>query len=186
MRWTCTCASREAATRRNFPAQAESLDRVADTLGMLGLNVPRRVVGEQRRIIQDIASGARPADEETLLDVAGALLYVEASLDDHIESLGADESAGMAAMAGEDEDVEASDRRKRAAMCRAARRARCWARLLREAVGNLGKVKDAIVAFIESPWDHEHLQARPRRSSTRPPARCACWARNAPAPCWKA
>ena len=31
----------------------------------------------------------RPIDEGALLDVAGALLYVEASLDDHIERLGA-------------------------------------------------------------------------------------------------
>ncbi|HET7358988.1 MAG TPA: Hpt domain-containing protein, partial [Rhodanobacteraceae bacterium] len=34
--------------------QVEVLDRVADTLGMLGLNVPRRVVGEQRAIVEEI------------------------------------------------------------------------------------------------------------------------------------
>src|SRR5699024_5797550 len=69
--------------------QADILDRVGDTLGMLGLNVPRRVVGEQRGIIQEMATRARAVDEDVLLDVAGALLYVEASLDDHIERLGA-------------------------------------------------------------------------------------------------
>ena len=59
--------------------QTEVLDRVGDTLGMLALAVPRRVVTEQRRVLADIANRVRPADEETLLDVAGALLYVEAS-----------------------------------------------------------------------------------------------------------
>ena len=60
----------------------EVLERVADTLGMLGLGVPRRVVQEQTQIIQQLASGVRKVDETTLLDIAGALLYVEASLDD--------------------------------------------------------------------------------------------------------
>ena len=53
-------------------AQIDLLDRVRDTLGMLGLGVPRRVVTEQRATIEDMAHGRRDADEGTLLDVAGA------------------------------------------------------------------------------------------------------------------
>src|SRR5262249_49864284 len=75
----------------DLAAQVEVLDRVGDTLGMLGLGVPRRVVTEQREIVDQMANKSRAADEATLLDVAGALLYVEASLDDHIERLGGDE-----------------------------------------------------------------------------------------------
>ncbi len=48
-----------------------------------------RVVTEQRKVVEEMADSRRPTDEATLLDVAGALLYVEASLDDHIERLGA-------------------------------------------------------------------------------------------------
>ncbi len=144
---------KDKADPSQFSGQAEALDRVADTLGMLGLNVPRRVVGEQRRIIQDISSGTRPADEETLLDVAGALLYVEASLDDHIESLGADTGQGGETAGSEDEGGQAPLPRSEARQVLGS--------LLREAVGNLGKVKDAVVAFIESPWDHEHLVGVP-------------------------
>src|SRR5690606_15237780 len=83
--------------------QAEALDRVADTLGMLGLGVPRRVVQDQRTALNAIASGQRPADESGLLDIAGALLYVEASLDDQVARLGeadaadADDSAAASA-----------------------------------------------------------------------------------------
>jgi hypothetical protein len=43
----------------DLAAQGEVLDRVGDTLGMLGLGVPRRVVTEQRQIIGDIASKTR-------------------------------------------------------------------------------------------------------------------------------
>ncbi|MDE2178338.1 MAG: Hpt domain-containing protein [Xanthomonadaceae bacterium] len=123
--------------------QADVLGRVADTLGMLGLGVPRRVVNEQRQIVNEIAGHARAADESTLLDVAGALLYVEASLDDHIDRLGAEDT----------DEVPA-------ALPKAEAR-RILEALTHEAVINLGKVKDDIVAFIESPWDHARVEQIP-------------------------
>ncbi len=123
--------------------QADVLGRVADTLGMLGLGVPRRVVNEQRQIVNEIAGHARAADESTLLDVAGALLYVEASLDDHIDRLGA-------------EDTDEAP----AALPKAEAR-RILEALTHEAVINLGKVKEDIVAFIESPWDHARVEQIP-------------------------
>jgi chemosensory pili system protein ChpA (sensor histidine kinase/response regulator) len=126
--------------------QTEVLDRVGDTLGMLALAVPRRVVTEQRRVLADIANRARPADEETLLDVAGALLYVEASLDDHIESLGAEGNHA--------EETPAS-------LLPRSEARHILATLMREAIANTGKVKDAIVAFVESGWQHAQLADAP-------------------------
>ncbi|MDI3262435.1 MAG: Hpt domain-containing protein [Fulvimonas sp.] len=125
--------------------QCEVLERVGDTLGMLALGVPRRVIGEQRRVLAEIVRRARPADEETLLDMAGALLYVEASLDDHIDSLGADEDSA-------DEAGPLLPRSE-------ARH--ILATLMQEAVGNTAKVKDAIVAFVESGWRHDALNSVP-------------------------
>ncbi|ANB16828.1 Hpt domain-containing protein [Dokdonella koreensis] len=129
-------------------AQTEILDRVGDTLGMLGLGVPRRVVGEQRQIIDEIASGKRPVDESNLLDVAGALLYVEASLDDHIERLGA---GGP----GEEDGIEGKE------LPRAEVR-KILDALMREAAINIQQAKHDIVAFIESPWDHSRVELIPR------------------------
>jgi chemosensory pili system protein ChpA (sensor histidine kinase/response regulator) len=128
-------------------AQADVLDRVGDTLGMLALGVPRRVVGEQRRILGEIAAGTRAPDEESLLDVAGALLYVEASLDDHIERLGAE---------GETPISESGP----SPLPRSEARHILTA-LMREATANTSKVKDAIVAFVESQWEHEQLAGTP-------------------------
>ncbi|MEO8011679.1 MAG: hybrid sensor histidine kinase/response regulator, partial [Dokdonella sp.] len=127
-------------------AQVDLLDRVRDTLGMLGLGVPRRVVTEQRAIIEEIASGRRPADEGTLLDVAGALLYVESSLDDHIERLGAASEEGVA---GALELPKAEVRKILDA-------------LMREAAVNIQQAKHDIIAFIESPWDHARVEQIPR------------------------
>ncbi|MFC4528523.1 Hpt domain-containing protein [Dyella halodurans] len=123
-------------------SQTEVLDRVGDTLGMLALAVPRRVVNEQRRVLDEIANRVRAPDEELLLDVAGALLYVEASLDDHIESLGAEEESapeGATAM------LPRSEARH------------ILATLMHEATANTGKVKEAIVAYVESGWQSRQL-----------------------------
>ena len=58
------------------------------------------------RAINDVISGQRKDNEATLLDIAGALLYVEAALDDQVERLGredaerpADSAAAVAARA---------------------------------------------------------------------------------------
>ncbi|MFC5440639.1 Hpt domain-containing protein [Rhodanobacter ginsenosidimutans] len=127
-------------------AQGEVLERVGDTLGMLALAVPRRMVVEQRQVLDEIANHMRSADEAALLDVAGALLYVEASLDDHIESLGAE------GVTEGDEGVVGVPRSEAMGIVVA---------LMQEAISNTGKVKDAIVAFSESGWQHEHLAGSP-------------------------
>ena len=127
-------------------AQGEVLERVGDTLGMLALAVPRRVITEQRRVLDEIANRMRPADEETLLDVAGALLYVEASLDDHIESLGSEEEAGTGSA------TQGLPRSEALGVVTA---------LMQEAISNTARVKDAIVAFVESGWEHARLIGTP-------------------------
>jgi chemosensory pili system protein ChpA (sensor histidine kinase/response regulator) len=127
-------------------AQGEVLERVGDTLGMLALAVPRRVVTEQRRVLEEIANRMRAADEETLLDVAGALLYVEASLDDHIESLGSEDEAGAG------EAMHSLPRSEALGVVTT---------LMQEAIANTGRVKDAIVAFVESGWEHDRLVGAP-------------------------
>lgn len=138
----------QTADPADLAAQGEVLDRVGDTLGMLGLGVPRRVVTEQRQIIGDIASRSRNADETTLLDVAGALLYVEASLDDHIDRLGGDEP--------QSEDAAVQMELPKAEV------RKILDALMKEASVNIAQAKQDIVAFIESPWDHAKVEQIPR------------------------
>ncbi|MET0226887.1 MAG: Hpt domain-containing protein [Dokdonella sp.] len=128
--------------------QVEVLDRVGDTLGMLGLGVPRRVVSEQREVVQEMAQRRRAVDEGALLDVAGALLYVEASLDDHIERLGA----------GSDSDATGDG----ALELPKAEVRKILDALMREAAVNIQQAKHDIIAFIESPWDHARVDQIPR------------------------
>ena len=136
----------ESADPSQLSAQSDMLERVGDTLGMLALNVPRQVIIEQRRVLDEMASRMREPDEETLLDVAGALLYVESSLDDHIESLGAEETAEPG------EKVQGLPRSEAMGVVTA---------LMQESITNTGNVKGAIVGFVESGWDHSHLVNAP-------------------------
>ena len=128
-------------------SQGETLHRVADTLGMLGLGVPRRVVLDQQDIVERIALGKQKAEESVLLDVAGALLYVESSLDDHIERLGADQRQEQTIAGFELPQAEVR---------------RILEAATKEAAANIQQAKQDIVAFIESPWDHSKIESIPQ------------------------
>src|SRR4249919_2241953 len=139
------------ASLAELSTQVEALDRVADTLGMLGLGVPRRVVQDQRSAINDVVTGQRQGNEETLLDIAGALLYVEAALDEQVERLGRDDVAS----------VPADGASAVAALAPAADRKLLEA-LVKEAIVNFGEARQAFVAFVETHWDHAQLAEVPR------------------------
>jgi len=127
--------------------QAEALGAIADTLGMLGLGVPRKVVQDQRAAIQALCSGQRAADESALMDIAGSLLYVEASLDDQVARLGQPNEGQQAQDAGAmplRESQQALDA------------------LITESVANFVQARQCFVAFIEAGWDHAQLHDVPR------------------------
>ncbi len=135
----------------DLATQGETLQRVADTLGVLGLGIPRKVVIEQRDIITNIIVGKLAAEEQALLDVAGALLFVESSLDDYIDRLGQgqnDQLANAATLKG----LELPQAEVR----------RILDATMKEATINLSQAKQDIVAFIESPWDHGKIEGIPK------------------------
>ena len=54
--------------------------KIGDTMGMLGLGTPRKVIIEQFDILSKFVTDKKVANNTELMDIAGALLYVEASL----------------------------------------------------------------------------------------------------------
>ena len=123
--------------------QADTLGRVADTLGMLGLHTAGGMVQEQRDAITAIVHRERSGDEAALMDIAGALLHVEATMDEQVARLSAGDSVG-------EELLGLSESRKLAAV------------LAREAIANFADARQGLVAFVESSWDHSHLSDVPR------------------------
>ncbi|PJK06897.1 hypothetical protein CO610_09800, partial [Lysobacteraceae bacterium NML95-0200] len=121
--------------------QADALGRIADTLGMLDLGVARQIVITQRDTVADLAAGRIPMDENVLLDVAGALLYVDASLDDLHEQV----TRGSGRTEENQDMLAASELRQ------------LMEALSREAIANFDNARQAFVAFVETGWDHAQL-----------------------------
>jgi chemosensory pili system protein ChpA (sensor histidine kinase/response regulator) len=138
------------ANPADLGAQCEILDRAADTLGMLGLGVPRRVILEQRDTLNAMVAGTRPAEEGALLDIAGALLFVDASLDDNIDRLGATVEEQPKVDGATTMELPQVEVRK------------ILDALMKEVQANLLQVKQDIVAFIESGWKHDKAESIPR------------------------
>ncbi len=117
------------------------LKQIADTLAVLGFGPPRRIILDQINLVETLANGHQQPDDAALMDVAGALLYVEATL------------AGMVGGAteerGEESHLPTTDV------------AQIHRLVIREARTGLEQAKDAIIEFIASQWNHQHLARVP-------------------------
>ncbi|MDE3737100.1 Hpt domain-containing protein [Pseudomonas resinovorans] len=117
------------------------LKQIADTLAVLGFGQPRKVILDQIDVIHGLSLGQREPSDAVLMDVAGALLYVEATL------------AGMVGPAEEGAAEESHLPTTDVAQIHQL--------VIKEARNGLEQAKDAIIEFIASQWNHEHLARVP-------------------------
>lgn len=120
-----------------------SLHQIANTLAVIGLGLARKVINEQIHLIEKLSASEDAIDDGMLMDIAGALLYVEGSL------------GGLAdqGVAEDDHQGEATIQSRELNLASAA--------LLREARNSLEQVKTAIVNFIASQWNHDEISQVP-------------------------
>ena len=126
----------------DLQTQVNELRAVSDTLGVMGLGVARGIVAKQREALSEVVAGSRVIDDNLLLDIAGSLLYVDASLDDQVAHLGANEEGT--------EDAASVETRRTVEV------------LAHEAIANFTAARESFVAFIETNWDHARLAEVPR------------------------
>ncbi|MEE2892312.1 MAG: Hpt domain-containing protein [Pseudomonadota bacterium] len=112
------------------------LQRVAGTLQVAGLDALRETVVRQVSWLQSQAS-ATGLDEEAIMEVASAVLYVDGELM-RLAGIDSEDSDGMP---GSLSDAQTA--------------------VLREARASLEAVKQGIVDFIASDWEHAHLERVP-------------------------
>jgi chemosensory pili system protein ChpA (sensor histidine kinase/response regulator) len=117
------------------------LKQIADTLAVLGFGQPRKVILDQLDVIHALSVGKREPGDAVLMDVAGALLYVEATL------------AGMAGPTDEAASQESHLPTTDVAQVHQV--------VIKESRNGLEQAKDAIIEFIASQWNHEHLARVP-------------------------
>ncbi|MCX7554612.1 Hpt domain-containing protein, partial [Marinicella sp. S1101] len=124
----------------------DNLQKIADTLGILGLGVARdSVISHQDQLKANVDAGERPSDDG-LLDVAKTLLMIESQLGDHIQSLGITDDS-----ASDDENAIPKSEQKVILQT-----------LAKESIVNLQQIKTNFVAFIESPWDKHQVEDNPK------------------------
>ncbi|WP_447744810.1 Hpt domain-containing protein [Pseudomonas nicosulfuronedens] len=117
------------------------LKQIADTLAVLGFGQPRKVILDQIDVVSALSRGQREPNDAALMDVAGALLYVEATL---AGMVGPSEEPGREENVLPTTDVE-----------------QIHQVVIKEARNGLELAKDAIIEFIASQWNHEHLARVP-------------------------
>ncbi|HCC63180.1 MAG TPA: hybrid sensor histidine kinase/response regulator [Pseudomonas sp.] len=118
------------------------LKQIADTLAVLGFGQPRRIILDQISLVEGLANGRQQPDDAALMDVAGALLYVEATLAGMVGGTSAEHI-------GEDSHLPTTDV------------GQIHRLVIREARTGLEQAKDAIIEFIASQWNHQHLARVP-------------------------
>ncbi len=110
-------------------------------VAVLGFGQPRKVIIDQLAVVLSLAQGQREPNDAILMDVAGALLYVEATL---------------AGMVGTVEPESQDDNRLPTIDLTQIHQI-----VIKEARICLQQAKDMIVDYIDADWDRQHLQALP-------------------------
>ena len=137
----------KSASSEQLVPLLDTLQKIADTLGILGLGLAREsVLLHQTTIKTAIDEDSRPTDEQ-LLDVAKSLLMLESQLGDHIQSLG-----GAPEVSNSDDDHSVPKTEQMAIL----------KQLAKESIVNLQQIKANFVAYIESPWDKVQINDNPK------------------------
>ncbi len=126
---------------RDLESLLAPLRQIADTLAVLGFGQPRKVIIDQLAVVLGLAQGQREPNDAVLMDVAGALLYVEATL------------AGMVGT------VEPE--RREESRLPTTDLTQIHQLVLKESCQCLKQAKELIIDCIEAQWDRQRLESLP-------------------------
>ena len=126
---------------RDLEALLAPLRQIADTLAVLGFGQPRKVIIDQLAVVLSLAQGQREPNDAVLMDVAGALLYVEATL------------AGMAGTVEPDSREESR--------LPTTDLTQIHQLVIRECCQCLQQAKELVIDCIEADWQRQRLESLP-------------------------
>jgi len=118
------------------------LRQIADTLAVLGFGQPRKVIIDQLAVVQGLAQGQREPNDAVLMDVAGALLYVEATL---------------AGMVGTVEPQNREDSRLPTTDLTQIHQL-----VIKESCQCLKQARELVIDCLEAQWDTQRLESLPQ------------------------
>lgn len=123
------------------------LSKIADTLSMLGLGMPREQVLDQRAVIEKIISGEIITSDEIILNIAGVLLSVESQLNSFIANRSSTGMEGKVAhRVGDLAEMPESEYIE------------VLSAVIREALQDFNDARQAILSYLENPTDKTLLE----------------------------
>jgi chemosensory pili system protein ChpA (sensor histidine kinase/response regulator) len=128
------------------------LQQVGDTLGLLGLGVPRKTVVEQQRVLNTLIDRRQLPDDDQLMDIAAALLQVDKALD-HVADRGVAGTMTIVADEPPDDDARLSG----------IEYLQLVTSVVGEAKADISIIKDAIARFITDHSKSARLAEIPER-----------------------
>ena len=128
---------------------SDVLKRIGDTLGVLGLGMPRTALKEQAALIDAVMERQESLLEPQLLKLAETLLYVESALD----GLSARPIANQGGWALGDAPAAPEDRERAERELFELEYQQVFDTVINEAIADVGRIKEAIVKFIETSDD---------------------------------
>ncbi len=140
----------EAKDPAQLQALYDSLNRIADTLTILELPIPRDVIREQVKQIQKNIDEEKIPDDASIMDIAGALLFVDANLSNFdIDSFSTnEEETEDLSKIGEERAKETQINDATISLVKVARK-------------NLQLAKDCMIGYITSSFDQHELKNSP-------------------------
>ena len=142
----------QAKEPAQLQALYDSLVRIADTLTILELPIPRDVIREQVRTLQRAIDLEQMPDDSSIMDIAGALLFVDANLSnfdlDRFENAEEVESEEVNAEIGEQRSKDSQVDEATIALVGVARK-------------NLQLAKDGMISYIASSFKIGELEQVP-------------------------
>ena len=127
----------------------ETLLQIADTLGMLGLGIQRESAQEQIEAISAMQAGNKAVDDDGLMEIAGAMLDLENSLNEISAARAANVRVEQGAGEAASHFMQDAEQQK------------LLKTVVKEAKLELDQVKDAINLFSKNPADQSPLEIVP-------------------------
>ena len=126
-----------------------SLDKVSDTLGILGIGAVRGEIRKDVDTLNECIENDSRLDNESLMKIAQTLLKTESALDENITSLGNVTTSDDPQESNEG-GISESDAKK------------IMDSVASESINNLKVIKKNFVAYIDSQWDKECVTENPK------------------------
>ncbi len=128
-----------------------NLQKITDTLGILGLGIPRDVIKQQINTLKKVVESGEDISDAVVMDVAGALLFVEANLANvKPQDVTQQDETSPEELAAKQDQVASETQFDEAKK-----------QLLKASRGNLQKAKEKIVDFIASSFNFELITEVP-------------------------